>query len=165
MASTGELGGEEVGHDSALSGARRCLCLSLVIPAAPSGLAFVDEGAGTGRGAAGWPEAPVCSRYIHPCEICGRIFNSIGNLERHKLIHTGGCSCWEAGPGLVHGCRGLSRIAPPPLPRPVLCAAAPLPNKGPPCPSPALGPQARLLTTEPKARFCPGGGKGRLTCH
>lgn len=28
-------------------------------------------------------------RYIHPCEICGRIFNSIGNLERHKLIHTG----------------------------------------------------------------------------
>lgn len=29
-------------------------------------------------------------RYIHPCEICGRIFNSIGNLERHKIIHTGG---------------------------------------------------------------------------
>nr|XP_008510824.1 PREDICTED: PR domain zinc finger protein 15-like [Equus przewalskii] len=28
-------------------------------------------------------------RYIHPCEMCGRIFNSIGNLERHKLIHTG----------------------------------------------------------------------------
>ena len=28
-------------------------------------------------------------RYIHPCEICGRIFNSIGNLERHKIIHTG----------------------------------------------------------------------------
>ncbi|MEQ2193447.1 hypothetical protein XENOCAPTIV_028333, partial [Xenoophorus captivus] len=27
--------------------------------------------------------------YIHPCEICGRIFNSIGNLERHKIIHTG----------------------------------------------------------------------------
>lgn len=32
-------------------------------------------------------------RYIHPCEICGRIFNSIGNLERHKIIHTGGLLC------------------------------------------------------------------------
>ncbi|NXY68688.1 PRD15 protein, partial [Glareola pratincola] len=32
---------------------------------------------------------PNVQKYIHPCEICGRIFNSIGNLERHKLIHTG----------------------------------------------------------------------------
>ncbi|XP_039600511.1 PR domain zinc finger protein 15 isoform X2 [Polypterus senegalus] len=32
---------------------------------------------------------PNVQRYIHPCEICGRIFNSIGNLERHKIIHTG----------------------------------------------------------------------------
>ncbi|KAM9627846.1 PR domain zinc finger protein 15 isoform 6-T10 [Morphnus guianensis] len=35
------------------------------------------------------PHKYSCKRYIHPCEICGRIFNSIGNLERHKLIHTG----------------------------------------------------------------------------
>lgn len=34
--------------------------------------------------------ADLTYRYIHPCEICGRIFNSIGNLERHKIIHTGG---------------------------------------------------------------------------
>uniref|UniRef100_A0A3B3ZFV4 Uncharacterized protein n=1 Tax=Periophthalmus magnuspinnatus TaxID=409849 RepID=A0A3B3ZFV4_9GOBI len=27
-------------------------------------------------------------QYIHPCEVCGRIFNSYGNLERHKIIHT-----------------------------------------------------------------------------
>uniref|UniRef100_A0A4W3ITZ6 PR/SET domain 15 n=1 Tax=Callorhinchus milii TaxID=7868 RepID=A0A4W3ITZ6_CALMI len=34
--------------------------------------------------------SPFCSsRYIHPCDICGRIFNSTGNLERHKIIHTG----------------------------------------------------------------------------
>uniref|UniRef100_A0A8C8J064 PR domain zinc finger protein 15 n=1 Tax=Oncorhynchus tshawytscha TaxID=74940 RepID=A0A8C8J064_ONCTS len=32
---------------------------------------------------------PAVQRYIHPCEMCGRIFNSIGNLERHKVIHTG----------------------------------------------------------------------------
>ncbi|XP_072515288.1 PR domain zinc finger protein 15 isoform X2 [Salminus brasiliensis] len=32
---------------------------------------------------------PAVQRYIHPCEMCGRIFNSIGNLERHKIIHTG----------------------------------------------------------------------------
>ncbi|XP_078512931.1 PR domain zinc finger protein 15 isoform X1 [Lissotriton helveticus] len=32
---------------------------------------------------------PNIQKYIHPCEICGRIFNSIGNLDRHKLIHTG----------------------------------------------------------------------------
>ncbi|XP_069492133.1 PR domain zinc finger protein 15 isoform X2 [Ambystoma mexicanum] len=32
---------------------------------------------------------PNVQKYIHPCEICGRIFNSIGNLDRHKLIHTG----------------------------------------------------------------------------
>ncbi|KAM8906638.1 PR domain zinc finger protein 15 isoform 3-T3 [Lycaon pictus] len=32
---------------------------------------------------------PNVQKYIHPCEVCGRIFNSIGNLERHKLIHTG----------------------------------------------------------------------------
>uniref|UniRef100_A0A8C9Z8I4 PR/SET domain 15 n=1 Tax=Sander lucioperca TaxID=283035 RepID=A0A8C9Z8I4_SANLU len=32
---------------------------------------------------------PAVQKYIHPCEICGRIFNSIGNLERHKIIHTG----------------------------------------------------------------------------
>ncbi|XP_064412935.1 PR domain zinc finger protein 15 [Latimeria chalumnae] len=32
---------------------------------------------------------PNVQKYIHPCDICGRIFNSIGNLERHKLIHTG----------------------------------------------------------------------------
>uniref|UniRef100_A0A669EZA3 PR/SET domain 15 n=1 Tax=Oreochromis niloticus TaxID=8128 RepID=A0A669EZA3_ORENI len=32
---------------------------------------------------------PSVQKYIHPCEICGRIFNSIGNLERHKIIHTG----------------------------------------------------------------------------
>ncbi|XP_068126484.1 PR domain zinc finger protein 15 isoform X2 [Hyperolius riggenbachi] len=32
---------------------------------------------------------PEVQKYIHPCEICGRIFNSIGNLERHKLIHSG----------------------------------------------------------------------------
>lgn len=37
------------------------------------------------------PELVSGFRYIHPCEICGRIFNSIGNLERHKLIHTGAC--------------------------------------------------------------------------
>uniref|UniRef100_A0A8C9RQV9 PR/SET domain 15 n=1 Tax=Scleropages formosus TaxID=113540 RepID=A0A8C9RQV9_SCLFO len=34
---------------------------------------------------------PEVQRYIHPCEMCGRIFNSIGNLERHKIIHTGEC--------------------------------------------------------------------------
>ncbi|XP_029434311.1 PR domain zinc finger protein 15 isoform X2 [Rhinatrema bivittatum] len=32
---------------------------------------------------------PEVQKYIHPCENCGRIFNSIGNLERHKLIHSG----------------------------------------------------------------------------
>ncbi|XP_026185003.1 PR domain zinc finger protein 15 isoform X2 [Mastacembelus armatus] len=32
---------------------------------------------------------PAVQKYIHPCEVCGRIFNSIGNLERHKIIHTG----------------------------------------------------------------------------
>ncbi|XP_051541128.1 PR domain zinc finger protein 15 isoform X1 [Myxocyprinus asiaticus] len=32
---------------------------------------------------------PSVQKYIHPCEMCGRIFNSIGNLERHKIIHTG----------------------------------------------------------------------------
>ncbi|XP_053500643.1 PR domain zinc finger protein 15 [Ictalurus furcatus] len=32
---------------------------------------------------------PAVQRYIHPCDMCGRIFNSIGNLERHKIIHTG----------------------------------------------------------------------------
>ncbi|XP_030059675.1 PR domain zinc finger protein 15 isoform X1 [Microcaecilia unicolor] len=32
---------------------------------------------------------PEVQKYIHPCEHCGRIFNSIGNLERHKLIHSG----------------------------------------------------------------------------
>ncbi|XP_012683088.2 PR domain zinc finger protein 15 isoform X2 [Clupea harengus] len=32
---------------------------------------------------------PAVQRYIHPCEMCGRIFNSIGNLERHRIIHTG----------------------------------------------------------------------------
>ncbi|XP_054899901.1 PR domain zinc finger protein 15 isoform X3 [Poeciliopsis prolifica] len=32
---------------------------------------------------------PAVQKYIHPCEMCGRIFNSIGNLERHKIIHTG----------------------------------------------------------------------------
>ncbi|XP_028323207.1 PR domain zinc finger protein 15 isoform X2 [Gouania willdenowi] len=32
---------------------------------------------------------PAVQKYIHPCEICGRIFNSIGNLDRHKIIHTG----------------------------------------------------------------------------
>lgn len=32
---------------------------------------------------------PAVQKYIHPCEICGRIFNSYGNLERHKIIHTG----------------------------------------------------------------------------
>ncbi|XP_065115991.1 PR domain zinc finger protein 15 isoform X1 [Paramisgurnus dabryanus] len=32
---------------------------------------------------------PAVQKYIHPCEMCGRIFNSIGNLDRHKIIHTG----------------------------------------------------------------------------
>ncbi|KAK7925421.1 hypothetical protein WMY93_007731 [Mugilogobius chulae] len=32
---------------------------------------------------------PAVQKYIHPCEVCGRIFNSYGNLERHKIIHTG----------------------------------------------------------------------------
>ncbi|XP_053311705.1 PR domain zinc finger protein 15 isoform X2 [Spea bombifrons] len=32
---------------------------------------------------------PEVQKYIHPCDVCGRIFNSIGNLERHKLIHSG----------------------------------------------------------------------------
>uniref|UniRef100_A0A672LRU9 PR domain zinc finger protein 1 n=1 Tax=Sinocyclocheilus grahami TaxID=75366 RepID=A0A672LRU9_SINGR len=32
---------------------------------------------------------PAVQKYIHPCDMCGRIFNSIGNLERHKIIHTG----------------------------------------------------------------------------
>ncbi|KAI4880437.1 hypothetical protein NFI96_018419 [Prochilodus magdalenae] len=36
---------------------------------------------------------PAVQRYIHPCEMCGRIFNSIGNLERHKIIHTGELQC------------------------------------------------------------------------
>ncbi|XP_006156436.1 PR domain zinc finger protein 15 isoform X1 [Tupaia chinensis] len=42
---------------------------------------------------------PNVQKYIHPCEICGRIFNSIGNLERHKLIHTGvkSHSCEQCG--------------------------------------------------------------------
>uniref|UniRef100_A0AAV2J971 C2H2-type domain-containing protein n=1 Tax=Knipowitschia caucasica TaxID=637954 RepID=A0AAV2J971_KNICA len=33
---------------------------------------------------------PAVQRYIHPCEVCGRIFNSYGNLDRHKIIHTVG---------------------------------------------------------------------------
>ena len=45
----------------------------------------------------GPPEPASPFRYIHPCEICGRIFNSIGNLERHKLIHTGSRSCQDMG--------------------------------------------------------------------
>uniref|UniRef100_A0AAY4AH71 PR/SET domain 15 n=1 Tax=Denticeps clupeoides TaxID=299321 RepID=A0AAY4AH71_9TELE len=42
---------------------------------------------------------PAVQRYIHPCEMCGRIFNSIGNLERHKIIHTGvkSHSCNQCG--------------------------------------------------------------------
>ncbi|KAA0704085.1 Zinc finger protein 15 [Triplophysa tibetana] len=32
---------------------------------------------------------PSVHKYIHPCDMCGRIFNSIGNLDRHKIIHTG----------------------------------------------------------------------------
>ncbi|XP_018610604.1 PR domain zinc finger protein 15 isoform X1 [Scleropages formosus] len=42
---------------------------------------------------------PEVQRYIHPCEMCGRIFNSIGNLERHKIIHTGvkSHSCDQCG--------------------------------------------------------------------
>ncbi|XP_064208653.1 PR domain zinc finger protein 15 isoform X1 [Anguilla rostrata] len=42
---------------------------------------------------------PAVQRYIHPCEMCGRIFNSIGNLERHKIIHTGvkSHSCDQCG--------------------------------------------------------------------
>ncbi|XP_036393678.1 PR domain zinc finger protein 15-like [Megalops cyprinoides] len=42
---------------------------------------------------------PAVQRYIHPCEICGRIFNSIGNLERHRIIHTGvkSHSCDQCG--------------------------------------------------------------------
>nr|XP_015196761.1 PREDICTED: PR domain zinc finger protein 15 [Lepisosteus oculatus] len=42
---------------------------------------------------------PAVQRYIHPCEICGRIFNSVGNLERHKIIHTGvkSHSCDQCG--------------------------------------------------------------------
>uniref|UniRef100_A0AAR2IZY0 PR/SET domain 15 n=1 Tax=Pygocentrus nattereri TaxID=42514 RepID=A0AAR2IZY0_PYGNA len=42
---------------------------------------------------------PAVQRYIHPCEMCGRIFNSIGNLERHKIIHTGvkSHSCEQCG--------------------------------------------------------------------
>ncbi|KAM4620109.1 PR domain zinc finger protein 15 [Polymixia lowei] len=42
---------------------------------------------------------PAVQKYIHPCEICGRIFNSIGNLERHKIIHTGvkSHSCDQCG--------------------------------------------------------------------
>ncbi|KAK2089965.1 hypothetical protein P7K49_032631 [Saguinus oedipus] len=61
---------------------------------------FADAVPGKVLGKVLWlPRSPrLCScpelisgfRYIHPCEICGRIFNSIGNLERHKLIHTGG---------------------------------------------------------------------------
>ncbi|KAJ3589653.1 hypothetical protein NHX12_010496 [Muraenolepis orangiensis] len=43
---------------------------------------------------------PAVQKYIHPCEICGRIFNSIGNLERHKVIHTGVKS---------HGCNQCSK--------------------------------------------------------
>ena len=45
------------------------------------------------------PEPVSAFRYIHPCEICGRIFNSIGNLERHKLIHTGSRAWEDAAPG------------------------------------------------------------------
>ncbi|XP_048872038.1 PR domain zinc finger protein 15 isoform X2 [Brienomyrus brachyistius] len=42
---------------------------------------------------------PEVQRYIHPCEMCGRIFNSFGNLERHKIIHTGvkSHSCDQCG--------------------------------------------------------------------
>ncbi|XP_034034909.1 PR domain zinc finger protein 15 [Thalassophryne amazonica] len=42
---------------------------------------------------------PAVQKYIHPCEICGRIFNSIGNLERHKIIHSGvkSHSCEQCG--------------------------------------------------------------------
>ncbi|XP_060765489.1 PR domain zinc finger protein 15 [Neoarius graeffei] len=42
---------------------------------------------------------PAVQRYIHPCDMCGRIFNSIGNLERHKIIHTGvkSHSCEQCG--------------------------------------------------------------------
>ncbi|MCI4387901.1 hypothetical protein PGIGA_G00079600 [Pangasianodon gigas] len=42
---------------------------------------------------------PAVQRYIHPCDMCGRIFNSIGNLERHKIIHTGvkSHSCDQCG--------------------------------------------------------------------
>uniref|UniRef100_A0A673MBF0 PR domain zinc finger protein 15-like n=1 Tax=Sinocyclocheilus rhinocerous TaxID=307959 RepID=A0A673MBF0_9TELE len=32
---------------------------------------------------------PAVQKFIHPCDMCGRIFNSIGNLDRHKIIHTG----------------------------------------------------------------------------
>ncbi|CAL9685926.1 unnamed protein product [Knipowitschia caucasica] len=42
---------------------------------------------------------PAVQRYIHPCEVCGRIFNSYGNLDRHKIIHTGvkSHSCEKCG--------------------------------------------------------------------
>ncbi|XP_077198880.1 PR domain zinc finger protein 15 isoform X2 [Paroedura picta] len=50
---------------------------------------------------------PNVQKYIHPCEICGRIFNSIGNLERHKLIHTGVKShaCEQCGMKTKHALR------------------------------------------------------------
>lgn len=62
------------------------LFASLLLITLPS---EVRSAAGSPTRLRGCPEPMSASRYIHPCEICGRIFNSIGNLERHKLIHTG----------------------------------------------------------------------------
>ena len=81
------------------------------------------------------PEPVSPFRYIHPCEICGRIFNSIGNLERHKLIHTGSWAWEDTVPGpsacfLPPG--GHPRL--PTGPSPSIFATPP--SSAPPCPVP-----------------------------
>lgn len=118
------------GHSSALLEAKVLLCLAPVaalLPALSRGRAW-----GWGAAAAALLRLPSASRYIHPCEICGRIFNSIGNLERHKLIHTGRALRRGLGRAGVSSCSLLWHPHSPPPSLPLA--------------SPVLGPLSPLLT-------------------
>lgn len=66
------------------------------------------------------------------------------------------------GLGLVHGCPGSHASYCVRLLPAGFCSPS---QQGPSLPITPSGPQDRLLTTEPKARFPRGGGKGWLPCH
>lgn len=110
-------------------------------------------------------------RYIHPCEICGRIFNSIGNLERHKLIHTGRCPPRGPRPraSLAHWPSLQSSPASSPsrcillsLASPVLATSS-TPSIASPCLSPLQSSGCILASSCREAAFPPGFGLYAVT--